>query len=372
MPGGNPDALDQLANALDRQAGGVGDLAAATVKTTAQIQSDAAWSGDAADGYLAFSRALARGVGRAETPLSKVASAARGYAGYLRAAQRRVTAYEAAARQAQASGGDPAYVQAARAAAQDAAQANVELQAAGDQAAAQIRAAVSELDGIFAPEGALRDVLEKIHAALGASGADGALWAIGKGAEAAEKFMRDLPKLEAEWLHEVLPWEKNADLEEWQSAVSRWWAKADAADAFGGKFLSDTRVLGLVSRFGRLAGGPLGIAGDVSTIFNPPQAGWMGHVDQIAAFANASALGADTLGAAGQLLGAEAVADLSLGPVGAGIAVGTGVYLAGAYAYQHWAPFRHVAQDIGHGAVDVTRDVGHGLADAAHTVASWF
>jgi hypothetical protein len=49
------------------------------------------------------------------------------------------------------------------------------------------------------------------------------------------------------------------------------------------------------------------------------------------------------------------------------------LYLAGAYAYQHWAWFRQdLAQPIGHGVADATRDLAHGAADIGHDVASWF
>jgi hypothetical protein len=340
------------------------------------------WTGQAAAAYTEFTGALARGIGRAAPPLSQIALAVRGYASALRLAQRQVTAYGAAVRQAQASGAQPAAVQAAavQAAQQAEAQAGkacASCQAAGDEAAAQVRAAAGTLNGIFAPEGALRGVIEKIHTALGAAGADGILWGIGKGAEQAGKFMKDLPGKEAQWLHDALPWGQNASDEDWLSALRGRWTKADAAEAFGAKFVTDTKLPGLVSRIGRLGGGPIAIAGDVSTMFNPPQSGGMGLADRGAALVNGAAVARDAVGAFGETfgeaLGIEAVADLSLGPLGAGIAVGTGLYLAGAYAYQHWAWFRQdLAQPIGHAVVDATRDLAHGAADVGHDVASWF
>ena len=88
---------------------------------------------------------------------------------------------------------------------------------------------------------------------------------------------------------------------------------------------------------------------------------------------NGVVVAGDTAGALGEVLGVEALADLSLGPVGVGIAVGTGLYLAGAYAYKHWAWFRQdLAQPVGHAVAHVASDVGHDLGDAANTVASWF
>jgi hypothetical protein len=64
----------------------------------------------------------------------------------------------------------------------------------------------------------------------------------------------------------------------------------------------------------------------------------------------------------------DALASLSLGPVGVALAVGTGVYLTGSYLYAHWTPFRDVCNDVGHGVVHAGDDVRHGVASAAKTV----
>jgi len=79
-------------------------------------------------------------------------------------------------------------------------------------------------------------------------------------------------------------------------------------------------------------------------------------------------VGLDTVGAVGEVLGVDALASLSLGPIGVGIAVGTGLYLAGTYAYQHFAWFRDdFANPVGHVAVDGAKDIYHyGVVDVAH------
>jgi uncharacterized protein YukE len=372
-PAGNPTLLEQLADALDRHASDVTAVAQATGAVTAQIRSGADWTGSAADAYTQFATGLSRGIGRAAPPLTQIASAVRSYAGTLRTAQQKVLAYNTAAEAAQASGNEPAVVQAALGAESDAARACTACQAAGDRAAAQVKAATGEVKGVFDPEGALRGTIEQIHTMLGAAGIDGVLWAMGKGAEQAAKWMKDLPKLEGEWLHGSLPWGQGASEEQWAAAVHNWWVKSDAAEAFGEQFVNDTKLLGMLSRIGRLAGGPIAIAGDVSTILNPSQSGAMGWVDRAAAGTNAVLVGTDTLGAAGGLLGVEALAELSLGPVGVGLAVGTGLYLAGAYAYKHWAWFRNdFAKPIGHAVVHVADDIGHGVASIGHDIASLF
>jgi hypothetical protein len=366
LPGGDPALLEQLADHLTQQVSGAGDLAVTTAGTTSQIRSGAQWDGSAADAYTGFTTAMSRGLGRTAAPLADIATAIRGYAGYLRTAQASAAAYDAAVQQAQASGGDAASLQAAYAAQADATAASAQLQDAGQQAATQVLASAVTLDGVFAPEGVLRSSIEDIHTLLGASGADGALWALGRGAEQAKQFLEDLPGVERQWLHDLLPWDQDASQEEFTAAVGRWWAKADAAEVFGADFKNATGTLGMISRVGRLAGGPIAIAGDVSTLFNPAQSGAAGMADRVMAGTNGVLVAGDTAGALGAALGVEALADLSLGPVGVGIAVGTGLYLAGAYAYKHWAWFRQdLAQPVGHA-------VAHVAGDIAHTVASWF
>ncbi len=373
LPGGDPALLEQLAAHLAQQASQSGDLAVTTASTASQIRSGAQWTGNAADAYTGFTTAMSRGLGRTAGPLADIATAVRGYAGVLRTAQQRAAAYDAAVQQAQASGGDTASLQAAYAAQADATAASAQLQDAGQQAAAQVHASAAALDDVFAPEGVLRGTIEEIHTALGAAGADGVLWALGRGAEQAKQFLDKLPEMEQQWLHDVIPWGQDASPEEFTAAVQRWWAKADAAEVFGMDFKDASRTLGLVSRVGRLAGGPIAIAGDVSTLFDPPQSGAAGMADRVMAGTNGVLVAGDTAGALGEALGVEALADLSLGPVGVGIAVGTGLYLAGAYAYRHWTWFRQdLAQPVGHAVAHVAGDITGGLGDAAHTVASWF
>ena len=130
-----------------------------------------------------------------------------------------------------------------------------------------------------------------------------------------------------------------------------WSAIADAAEVFGEDFKNATGTLGLVSRVGRLADGPIAIAGDVSMLLDPPQSGAAGMTDRVMAGTNGVVVAGDTARALGAALGLKALADLSLGPVGVGIAVGTGLYLADAYAYayRHWTWFRQdLAQPVGH------------------------
>ena len=232
------------------------------------------------------------------------------------------------------------------------------------------RGGAEGVDG--SPWDALTEVVEKTHTSLGFVGADGILWAMGKGAENAAEFMKDLPKLEQEWLHELLPWGQGASQDEWDTAVSRWWAKSDAAEAFGQDFANDTSMLGKLSVAGRIGGGGVALFGDGLTMVNPPQSGVMGNVDRGVAAVNAGIVGVDTVGAIGTLAGIDAIS-FSVPPVGVAVAVGTGLYLSGAYAYEHWAWFRNdLANPVGHAFADMGKGVAHGVSSLGHDIASIF
>jgi hypothetical protein len=49
----------------------------------------------------------------------------------------------------------------------------------------------------------------------------------------------------------------------------------------------------------------------------------------------------------------------------------TGAYLALDWTYQHWTPFRDVANDVGHATVKAADDVGHAADSAWHKVTSF-
>jgi len=153
MPGGDPGFLEQLAAQLEAIAEGSGNLGASTRQATTAIRSDAEWTGDAADAYTAFTGGLAQGVVATQAPLSRIAAAVRGYAGFLRTAQQKVAAYSSAAEVAQVSGNDSGYVSLANSAAQAAEAAVSAWQAAADRAAAEVTAASGQLSGVFGSQG---------------------------------------------------------------------------------------------------------------------------------------------------------------------------------------------------------------------------
>ncbi len=371
-PGGDPAVLEQMAAQLETAARGAASLADSTGQVTAGVRSAAEWTGDAADGYTAFTGNLTKGVTGTGAPLAQIAAAVREYAGSLRAAQQKVTAYAAAAHSAQAAGTSPASLASAELAGQDAATAVAAQQAAGDRAAAQVREASTQLEDPFGPDGAVRAWIERVHvpwdslagdAVLGrylAAAADGR-----ESVELAEEFAKDLPELMSGKFSEFVgPWmsalskgaateaELAGALREFTGDYNAIGALNTAWKAGGTAALADSRLLG------GIAGGAdlLAIGGDIYTEIKPEDSGAMAVVDRSAAGVNGAAAGLD---------GGYAIAGLIAGttfevPVAGEVAlVGTGLYLGADYLYHHWTPFRDVANDVGHAVASTTKDAWH-------------
>jgi uncharacterized protein YukE len=161
MPAGDPAALELQAARLEVAAAGVGDLGIGTRQVAGSIRSGARWTGDAANAFSAFTGNLSQGAAAAQAPLSRIASAVRDYAGYLRTAQQEVTAYQSAVLTAQLSGNDAAYLGAAQLAGRRAESAIAAWQAAGDHAAAEVSAASGQLGGVFGPQGLVQNWLDR-------------------------------------------------------------------------------------------------------------------------------------------------------------------------------------------------------------------
>ena len=104
--------------------------------------------------------------------------------------------------------------------------------------------------------------------------------------------------------------------------------------------------------------GGLGLVADVGTIISPQNQGVMGWVDRSAALLNGGLIAADMVIAPLPGIGEVALA-------------ATGAYLALDWTYQHWTPFRNVANDVGHATVRVADDVAHAADSAWHGVTSF-
>lgn len=369
MPGGDPAALEQLAAQLEAAAAGVDNLAASTRQVTANVRDSADWTGDAADAYTAFTGNLTAGVGTTQSPLTQIASAVRDYAGYLRVAQEKVSAYSSAVQTAQASR-SPADVALANSAGQDAELAVATQQAAGDQAAQQVNAAAKQLENPFGPDGPVRSWIERIHAPWDSLAGDAAvarfLATVKSGEEMVEQgqeFIKELPKTFNEaWEDLEYAVRANggdeADLDE---ALLDLMDDFDAIRGFNASWIESgeeltrgaTAVRGIA-----LGSDALGIAGDIFTEIKPEDSGAMGWVDRGVAAVNMGASGVDATYTTLAMLN---MTTDEVPVVGEVTLIGTGLYLGGDYLYHHWTPFRDVANDIGHTTVSAAKSVWHGI-----------
>lgn len=102
----------------------------------------------------------------------------------------------------------------------------------------------------------------------------------------------------------------------------------------------------------------LGLVADAGTIISPQNQGTLGWADRGVAVTNGGLITADLI-----LGGLPVIGDFAL--------AATGAYLALDFAYQHWTPFRDVANDVGHATVRVADDVGHAADSAWHKVTSF-
>ncbi len=120
----------------------------------------------------------------------------------------------------------------------------------------------------------------------------------------------------------------------------------------------------------RTGAGVLAIFGDAWTVVDPAHDGARGTAERTAAAVN------------GGLIAANLLLD-EIPVVGEVVMVGTGLYLAGDWLYDHWTPFHDVCDDIGNGvstAWDATSDavssvagdVADGVKGAWDTVSGWF
>ena len=102
----------------------------------------------------------------------------------------------------------------------------------------------------------------------------------------------------------------------------------------------------------------LGLAADVGTVISPQNHGALGTADRVVGISNGLLITGDLI-----LDGLPGIGEVAL--------AATGAYLAGDYLYQHWTPFRDVANDVGHATVRAADDVGHTADSAWHKVTSF-
>lgn len=215
----------------------------------------------------------------------------------------------------------------------------------------------------------IRKVLEVVLAPLDIVAADHWIGALKEIARQPAKLLEDADNALAEatkLIDEDAPFaDRMAALVKAGSALERGGAMVEAWTAFAPAWVrtaagSLREIEGLDDALS-----VLGIAADAGTMISPANSGTMGWVDRGAAFVNGGLLVANMA-----LDGIPVVGEVTL--------AATGIYLAGDFLYEHWTPFRDVANDVGHATVHVAKDIGHWGEDvghfgqsAWHTVGSW-
>lgn len=384
MPPGDPAALEDAAAAIGRYAVGVGDLAAATHRTMTGIAVGAEWTGAAADAYEAWTGGLVRGVGAMEEPLARVPGAIAGYAAALRTAQNRVGDYQdyaermtalSAVPAASASAFAQAELRALRTAAEEAL---AGLEIAAGNAARALGEIAETLDHVFGASGPFRAWLENSTLPWDGAAGDAVLEFLKhKGEEAVEDAERA-----AKWVEEGMPEEIGRLMDE-ILAPPLASGRLEDAIAAGARFdravaslegISDDWASRPLSLLGRLLPGlkvlggvmdAAGVIGGVYTLFSPPDydEGIQREViDRGAGFAEFIGGGAGLATGLSSDVAEIAVLGMPLPVVGAGLAAGAGLYLAGDWAYHHTHWIAHTFDSFRHTAAHYADDAGHGLA----------
>lgn len=413
MPAGNPAALESAAAELGRYASRIGDLAAATHRSTAGAVTDGDWTGGAADAYTAYTGGLVSGIGGMEQPLSRIPHAVSGYAAALRTAQSKVGAYQAYADQVNRIQGPVSATEAATIKTQsqqletDARHALEGLDAAKKEAASALKAIGESLDQVFGKDGTFRKWLETIARPWDGAAGDAFLEALLKKGETAEEafkegekaaeegknFLKELPgKLEDEW-HNILDdsiqelLNGNAD---GPTATARFMQLQDAVETFSADIGEAPAKSGLLRALPglRVFGGvtsAAGLIGGLYTAIAPPEYdhGAMRTAARVAGGA-AAVGGGIGLGSSLGLIGGDTIAtvagaSLTVPGIGEAVGVGAGLYLTGDYIYHHTHQIAHAfdvarhtvahyADDVGGGIASAAKTVGHGIASGAGTV----
>lgn len=367
-PQGDPAALERLAAELDGHASDMEGLASSTARTTADIKTNADWTGSAADAYTGFTTNLTHGVGSVQAPLSKIASSVRSYAGYLRVAQEKVSSYNSAAQLA-ASTGHPTHVTAAQSAGQAAQSAVADANAAGNQAAAEVSEAKNEMENPFGPDGPVRKWIETIHSPwdllIGDAAVARALARVEEGegiVKTAKEFQAGLAGLlqtNAQKMNEVLDL-TNADAKTQADEILRLLTDTEKMAEWNKGMMEAGEALtkgGAIWKGVGASSDLLSLVGDYYTIKSPEDGGAMATVDRSVAGVNAGLSVAD--------LAALAIPAFEVPVVGQVALVATGVYLGGDFLYHHWTPFRNVCNDVGHATVAGVKDVASAATSGA-------
>jgi uncharacterized protein YukE len=422
LPPGDPAALQSWAGQLATCADAFESLVGEAAKVTTSAAERADWTGSAADGYRQFCGSMVESARGIPPALREICSAVRGYADTLATEQQRVRSAVADANETAAGGRQAALDSALRVSAAACGQVRGDAQAA----AARVDAAKSGLAGLWDNTEPGRRLVEFVLAPFDTVAADHWIDLLKEMAGQPSDWLKELD----EQIAEVAKIQKagesaRAELIDLGGRADRTSAMFDAWDAFSPGWLK--AAAGSISEIRGLSAvlTGLGLVADTSNLITPGNSGVMGVIDRIAAGSNAAAIflqqgfargvikfkpatedapaeaapeeaAADGGTAVSEEAASEAVteggevateaavdtglitlnASLDWVPVaGEVVMIGTGVYLAGTFLYQHWTPFRDAAKAVGHATVRVVDDVGntveHGVQSAVNDLTDW-
>ena len=422
MPPGDPAALEGWAGKLATCADAFESLVGEAGKVTTSAAERADWTGSAADGYRQFCGSMVESAHAIPSALRQICSAVRGYADTLAAAQQRVRTAVADANQTAAGSRQAALDSALRVSASACGQARD----GARTAAAQVDGAKSGLAGLWDNTEPGRKIVEFVLAPFDTVAADHWIDLLKEMASQPSDWLKDL---DAE-IAAVAKIQKSgelarAELEDLGLRADRTFRMLDAWDAFAPGWLKT--AAGSISEIRGLSAvlTGLGLVADASDLISPQNSGVMGVIDRVAAGSNAAAIflqqgfargvikfkpadanapaeaapeeaaadggtavseeAATEVATEGGEVATEAAVDTGLITLNASldwvpvagevVMIGTGVYLAGTFLYQHWTPFRDAANAVGHAAVRVADDVGstveHGVSSVVNDLTDW-
>jgi hypothetical protein len=397
---GNPSALHGAAAELERIAGKLSELGHDVRSVAAAAKERARWAGAAAERYSAHHRA----VSRPDRLHARASPQDRGRCPYLRLGlssaqgQQQDAHSKASAAAALPAGAQHAAMQEAQS---SAAAATGLAQQAASTAASAISGAIAALPKFGPPaepkghqgESGINvmDEIDKLNRMLGYPLLPSAIASLGFEANAvfqawqAGKAISAVPGEAAAWFAELvgptgLAFDRGqATLADFAGPLARWQTRLDAAEAFTKQGADEAANLlgeggiregGALDAAGKFFGG-VAIISDALTVINPGESGARGTVTRVVAGVN----GVTTLAAMTGTLAAVGGIDASVGwvPVaGQVVIVGTGLYLAGDWAYNNIKPFHDFVNTAASDTVSVAKTAWHGLSDGVSAVGHFF
>jgi hypothetical protein len=361
-PAGSPGALRDHARALRNCADALDDLADRTRHTSRDVRERADWQGAAADGYSSFCDATIAPVDVTPGKLRALAGSLDRQADTLSWAQSAVDdANTAAQQEAAAEPPEPTVVATAQATARATAQrAQQQVEAGGQEATADAEDAKAWYEKWWEGSEPVRKVIDEFLTPYGLVGGDHWTELLVKGSEQPWEWLEEADKAIETAEKAAEGGEANAgeELIEAANTVERVGGRADAFDAFAPGVIragaSHLRTVGVVTKGVSV----LGLISDAGTLKDPADPGAMGWVDRGAAGVNGTIIVADLV-------------TLDVPVVGEVVLVGTGLYLAGDWAYHNVQPVHDFANAAASHVGSIAEGGWHAGESGYHSASHW-